>query len=112
MPRISSVATRRVFRAPPHRRGSHLWFHVGLHWTLLAHVRQRTSTRKPEEQSDDRSEGKPITRGDTAMTKFFRSADAAEIYALEHRFPFATTLISLFLAGNVGSAVVMLIAQA
>ena len=45
------------------------------------------------------------------MTKFFRSADAAEIYALEHRFPFAT-LISLFLAGNVGSAVVMLIAQA
>jgi hypothetical protein len=52
------------------------------------------------------------TRGDTAMTKFFRSADAAEIYALEHRFPFATTLISLFLAGNVGSAVVMLIAQA
>ena len=46
------------------------------------------------------------------MTKFFRSADAAEIYALEHRFPFATTLISMFLAGNVGSAIVMLIAQA
>ena len=46
------------------------------------------------------------------MTKFFRSADAAEIYALEHRFPFATTLISIFLAGNVGSAVMMLIAQA
>ena len=44
------------------------------------------------------------------MTKFFRSADAAEIYALEHRFPFATTLISIFLA--VGSAVMMLIAQA
>jgi len=46
------------------------------------------------------------------MTKFFRSVDAAEIYALEHHFPFATTLISIFLAGNVGSAVVMLIAQA
>ena len=41
----------------------------------------------------------------------FRSADAAEIFALEHRFPFATTLISLFLAGNVGSAILMLIAQ-
>jgi hypothetical protein len=46
------------------------------------------------------------------MTKFFRSADAAEIYALEHRFPIATTLISIFLTGNVGSAVVMLLAQA
>ena len=46
------------------------------------------------------------------MTKFFRSADAAEIYALEHRFPFATALISMFLAGNVGSAIMMLIAQA
>jgi hypothetical protein len=77
-----------------------------------AHVRQRTSRRTPEEQSHVRSEGKPITRGDTAMTKFFRSADAAEIYALEHRFPFATALISAFLAGNVGSAVLMLLAQA
>jgi hypothetical protein len=46
------------------------------------------------------------------MTKFFRSADAAEIYALEHHFPFATTFIGVFLAGNVGSAVLMLIAQA
>ena len=46
------------------------------------------------------------------MTKFFRSADAAEVYSLEHRFPFAATLFSIFLAGNVGSAVVMLFAQA
>ena len=46
------------------------------------------------------------------MTKFFRSADDAEIYVLEHRFPLATTLISAFLAGNVGSAVLMLLAQA
>jgi hypothetical protein len=56
--------------------------------------------------------GSRSQEGIRAMTKLFRSADAAEIYALEHRFPFATTLISLFLAGNVGSAVVMLIAQA
>jgi hypothetical protein len=46
------------------------------------------------------------------MTKLFRSAEAAEIYSLEHHFPFATTLISLFIGGNVGSAVLMLIAQA
>ena len=46
------------------------------------------------------------------MTKPFRSTDAAEIFALEHRFPFAATLFSLFMAGNVGSAVLMLIAQA
>ena len=31
----------------------------------------------------------------------------AEIFALEHRFPLAATL--LFLAGNVGSAVLMLL---
>jgi hypothetical protein len=30
---------------------------------------------------------------------------------LEHRFPFATTLISIFLAGIVVSAIMMLIAQ-
>ena len=46
------------------------------------------------------------------MTKFFRPADAAEMFALEHRFPFAATLFSLFMAGNVGSAILMLIAQA
>ena len=47
------------------------------------------------------------------MTMFrSRSADAAELFALEHRFPFATTLIAVFLAGNVGSAVLMLLAQA
>jgi hypothetical protein len=46
------------------------------------------------------------------MTKFFRSADAAEIFALEHRFPVAATLIGFFLVGNVGSAVLMLLGQA
>jgi len=46
------------------------------------------------------------------MTRFFRSADAAELYALEHRFPFAATLTGVFLAGNVASAVLMLLAQA
>ena len=45
------------------------------------------------------------------MTKFFRSADDAEIYVLEHRFPLATTLISIFLAGIIASAIMMLIAQ-
>jgi hypothetical protein len=79
---------------------------------LSPHVRQRTFGRAPEEQSGDRSEGKPITRGDQAMTMFrSRSADAAELFALEHRFPFTTTLIAVFLAGNVGSAVLMLLAQ-
>ena len=46
------------------------------------------------------------------MKKFSRSADAAEIFALEHRFPLVATLIALFLAGNVGSAVLMLLSQA
>jgi hypothetical protein len=46
------------------------------------------------------------------MTKFSRSADAAEILALEHRFPVAATLIALFLAGNVSSTVLMLLSQA
>jgi hypothetical protein len=41
-----------------------------------------------------------------------RDADAAELFALEYRFPFATTFISLFLVANVGSAVLMLIGQA
>ena len=45
------------------------------------------------------------------MTKFFRSADAAEVFALEHRFPFAVTFIGVFMAGNAGSAIMMLIAQ-
>jgi hypothetical protein len=45
------------------------------------------------------------------MTKFFRSADAAEIFALEHHFPFVGTLICLFMAGIVGSAILMLAAQ-
>src|SRR5215207_7537650 len=56
--------------------------------------------------------GSRSQEGTTAMTMLFRSDDAAEIYALEHRFPFATTLISIFMAGNIGSAVLMLIAQA
>jgi hypothetical protein len=59
-----------------------------------------------------RSEGKPIQEGIRTMTKPFRSADAAEMFALEHRFPFAAMLFGLFMAGNVGSAVLMLIAQA
>ena len=46
------------------------------------------------------------------MTKSLRSADGGERYLLQHRFPFATTLISMFLAGNVASAIMMLIAQA
>jgi len=41
-----------------------------------------------------------------------RNADAAELFALESRFPFATTFISLFLVANVGSAILMLIGQA
>jgi hypothetical protein len=102
-----------VLHAPPHRRSTEsLVLCERSPWTFLPHVRQRTSGRTPEEQSHDRSEGKPITRGDTAMAKFFRSADAAEVYSLEHRFPFAATLIGVFMAGNVGSAVLMLLAQA
>jgi len=46
------------------------------------------------------------------MTKFLRSADGGERYRLEHRFPFATTLISVVLAGIVASAILMLLAQA
>jgi hypothetical protein len=45
------------------------------------------------------------------MTKFFRSADAAEIFALEHRFPVGGTLLVVFIVGNVGSAVLMLLSQ-
>jgi hypothetical protein len=46
------------------------------------------------------------------MTTFrSRSADAAEIFALEHRFPLAATLLAMFAAGNIGSAVMMLLAQ-
>jgi len=41
-----------------------------------------------------------------------RTADAAELFALEYHFPFVTTFISLFLAANVGSTVLMLIGQA
>jgi hypothetical protein len=51
------------------------------------------------------------SEGGTTMTKFFRSADAAEVFALEHRFPFAATFIGVFMAGSVGSAILMLIAQ-
>ena len=48
-----------------------------------------------------------------AMTIFrSRNADAAEVFALEHRFPTAAMLISVFVIGNVGSAVLMLLAQA
>ena len=45
------------------------------------------------------------------MTTFrSRSADAAEIFALEHRFPLAATLFAMFVTGNIGSAVMMLLA--
>ena len=53
------------------------------------------------------SSGQSPHRRDPAHSP--RSADAAEIFALEHRFPLAATLIALFLAGNVGSAVLMLL---
>ena len=48
------------------------------------------------------------------MTMFrSRTADAAELFALEYRFPFATTFISLFLVANIScTAVLMLIGQA
>jgi hypothetical protein len=46
------------------------------------------------------------------MTMFrSRNAEAAEIYALEHHFPLAATLFSVFMTGSVGSAVLMLLAQ-
>ena len=59
--------------------------------------------------------GKPIpTKEGMKTMTMFRSgtADAAELFALEYRFPFATTFISLFLVANVGSAILMLIGQA
>ena len=58
--------------------------------------------------------GKPIPtqRGGLKTMTPHRNADAAELFALEFRFPFATTFISLFLVANVGSAVLMLIGQA
>jgi hypothetical protein len=43
---------------------------------------------------------------------FHQPADAAELYALEHRFPFGCMLISLFVAADIGSAVMMLLTQA
>ena len=46
------------------------------------------------------------------MTTFrSRSADAAEIFALEHRFPLAATLLAMFVTGNISSAVMMLLSQ-
>jgi hypothetical protein len=71
---------------------------------------QRLGTRGSSLKPDRK--GSRSKEGIRAMTKLFRSTDAAEIFALEHRFPFAATLFSLFMAGNVGSAVLMLIAQA
>src|SRR5215212_7231317 len=99
---LSSVVRCRTASGP--RR----WSHPSAAFrTCFAHVRQHTAARNPREQSQARSEGKPIERGDRAMTKLFRSTEAAEIFALEHRLPFAATLFSLFMAGNVGSAVLM-----
>jgi hypothetical protein len=45
------------------------------------------------------------------MTRFFRSADVAEIFALEHRFPVAAMLLAAFMASYVGSAVLMLLSS-
>src|SRR5215204_6826219 len=58
--------------------------------------------------------GKPIPtqKGGLKTMTPHRNADAAELFALESRFPFATTFISLFLVANVGSAILMLIGQA
>ena len=55
--------------------------------------------------------GSRSKEGIRAMTKLFRSTDAAEIFALEHRFPLAATLFAMFVTGNIGSAVMMLLAQ-
>jgi|SRR3954453_8885996 hypothetical protein len=56
--------------------------------------------------------GSRSKEGIRTMTQLFRSADAAEMFSLEHHFPFAGTMISLFMISNVGSAILMLIAQA
>jgi len=73
---------------------------------LSGHVRCRTSTGTQTAHS------KGAGRRDIAMTTFrSRSADAAEIFALEHRFPLAATLFAMFVTGNIGSAVMMLLAQ-
>ncbi len=47
------------------------------------------------------------------MTTLFRSgnAEAAELFALEHHFPIMGILIGFFAAANVGSVVLMLLAQ-
>jgi hypothetical protein len=44
------------------------------------------------------------------MTKLFHSSEAAEIFALEHRFPVVTVLMCILMAGSVGSAVLTLVA--
>jgi hypothetical protein len=105
---ITAPMPGRDFHRPSGRFLFPLWVRLvrGLSSCALPHIGRETT-----DAPSQRSEGKPITRGDTAMTKFFRSADDAEIYVLEHRFPFATTLISIFLAGIVVSAIMMLIAQ-
>ena len=46
------------------------------------------------------------------MTNFFRSTDAAEIFALEHRCPFAGVLITMVAISNILSTVLMLMAIA
>jgi hypothetical protein len=55
-------------------------------------------------------EGSPVKEGTTKMTKLFHSSEAAEIFALEHRFPVATVLMCILMAGSVGSAVLTLVA--
>ncbi|MFL5110212.1 MAG: hypothetical protein ACJ8DL_05820 [Microvirga sp.] len=76
---------------------------------LSGHVRCRTSTGTDTVHSQC---GSILGRRDITMTTFrSRSADAAEIFALEHRFPLAATLFAMFVTGNIGSAVMMLLAQ-
>jgi hypothetical protein len=71
----------------------------------LTHIR-----REEADARSQRSGGKPDQRGDTKMTKLFHSSEAAEIFALEHRFPVATVLMCILMAGSVGSAVLTLVA--
>jgi len=76
---------------------------------LSGDVRCRTS---PGTHTVHSQGGSILGRRDITMTTFrSRSADAAESFALEHRFPLAATLFAMFVTGNIGSAVMMLLAQ-
>ena len=71
-----------------------------------AHIRQ-----KPEEQSTIDRKGSRSQRGHGYDQVLSLRGRRRGLF-LEHRFPFAATLISVFIAGNVGSAILMLLAQA